>query len=215
MEIPKPVQKLNERIGDCLGRNPHGDPLYRWIHSEGYFHWMRDISGYEERLVKVKGGAWVKFKGKRYKGFISMEPVYRERKMMPHFEDVWLIQHWHEAESEASWRIKYGSDALWPRMGYWTPVNAWAERGQLPTESLTDKIIEIVRKRRAMTAQEIYREGERELEAIDRHVDNTRAAIIDDACTAFGAIPGSRSGGVSIPMPGVDYSAPFQKSGEI
>ncbi len=192
MEIPKSVKKLNERIGACLGRNPAGEPLYKWVYSEDYFHWMRDITGYQE--VKQPGG------------FITMEPIYKRRKMVPHMEDTWMIAHWHEADPEYAWRIKYGSDALWPREGYWTPVNAWAERGQLPDDSLTDKIIELVSKYRAISGQEIYDEAEQAVDAQERAEDNLRKDIIDDACTAFGAIPGSRSGSTSFPKPGVNYA---------
>jgi hypothetical protein len=140
------------------------------------------------------------------KGIVTMEPIYKRRKMMPQYTDTWLIAHWHEAEPEYAWRIKYGSDALWPRDGYWTPVNAWAERGQLPTETLTDKIIELVSKYRVISGRQIYEEAERAVEYQERAQDNLRKDIIEDACTAFGAIPGSRAGGVSFPKPGVNYA---------
>jgi hypothetical protein len=192
MEIPKIVTKLNDRLGRSLGRNPHGEPLYKWVYADDWFHWMRDISGYKEV--------------RKLSGVISMEPIYKQRRMCPTLHDVWVVAHWHAPESELSWRIKYGSDALWSGQGYWSPVNAWSEIGQLPTDSLTDRFIEIVSKRRAMTAQEVYDEGVREVDAIERSQDNLRADIIDDACTAFGAIPGSRAGGVSFPLPGVNYA---------
>jgi hypothetical protein len=235
MEIPKSVQKLNERIGACLGRNPQGEPLYKWVYSEDYFHWMRDITGYQEvfhafdpeqdRLHLAADNLALAKYHKAYdewdadseapmpekptlqrKGFITMEPVYKRRKMMPQYEDTWLIAHWHEADPEHAWRIKYGSDALWPREGYWTPVNAWQERGQLPDDSLTDKIIELVSKYRVISGQQIYDEAESAVNAQERDLDNLRKDILDDACTAFGATPGSRSGGVSFPQPGVNYA---------
>jgi len=235
MEIPKSIQRMNDRIGASLGRNPHGEPLYKWVHSEDFWHWMRDISGYDEvfhpfdpvedkQTVAAHEVAMAEYRAAelawdydrdengpvcpvlKRNGIVTMEPIYKRRKMMPHYTDVWLIAHWHESESEANWRIKYGADALWPREGYWTPVNAWAEQGQLPTETMTDKFIELVKIRRAMTSADLAKEGQDIQDRIDRHREAVQDDIIADAVPAFGAIPGSRDCGVSFPKPGVDYA---------
>ena len=188
MIIPKQIKKMNERIGASLGRNPHGEPLYKWVHSEDFWHWMRDITGYESVTMPS--------------GLIVQQPIYKRRKMMPHYHDVWLIAHWHEADNEVSWRIKYGADALWPREGYWTPVDAWAEQGQLPTETKTDKFIELVQIRRAMTQADIAKEGQDIQDRIDKHAEDEQDAAFGDAVPAFGALPGSRSSSTSFPSVG-------------
>ena len=179
---------MNERIGASLGRNPHGEPLYKWVHSEDFWHWMRDITGYKQVTQPS--------------GLIVMEPIYKRRKMMPHYHDVWIIAHWHEADNEVSWRIKYGADALWPREGYWTPVDAWAEQGQLPTETMTDKFIELVKIRRSMTQADIAKEGQDIQDRIDRHAESEQDAAFADAVPAFAALPGSRSSSTSYPTVG-------------
>lgn len=233
-EIPKKVRELNERLAQSLGRNPHGEPIYKWVYSETFMHWMRDISGYKEvfhpldpdedhRILLEHEVAMEQYRAAisawddagedppvqpvlNRKGFVTMDPEYIERKMCPQFKDVWLVAHWHPPQPEHIWYKLYGSDAIWPRKGFYNQTNAWAEIGQLPTDSLTDKFIEIVRRQQSMTAQAQYEEAARKFDAIDRDADRQREDMIDDACTAFGNLPGTRSGGVSFPQPGVNYA---------
>ena len=139
-------------------------------------------------------------------GLIVQQPIYKRRKMMPHYNDVWLIAHGHEADNEVSWRIKYGADALWPREGYWTPVDAWAEQGQPPVETMTDRFIELVKIRRAMTQADIAKEGQDIQDRIDRHADSEQDAAFGDAVPAFAALPGSRSSSTSFPSVGLPAS---------
>lgn len=193
METPE-VIALNKRLGDLLGRNPHNEPLYRWLYSETFMHWMKDIGGYKEVIQPS--------------GIITMEPIYIERKMCPSLIKTWVIGHWHDAGSESEWLALYGTKGLWPRKGYYTPTNAWGERGQLPTHGLTDKLIEIVRMQRAKTAADIRAEGLRLVESEEKADRNERADIIGDAMTPFMSVPGVRGGHVSFPMPGVDYQTP-------
>jgi hypothetical protein len=50
---PQRLFELNRRLGDLRGRNPHGDPVYRWFHSkdltyparenDGIFRWVRQV----------------------------------------------------------------------------------------------------------------------------------------------------------------------------
>lgn len=196
------TEQLNEFLGTRLGRNPYGEPVYKWVHSDSFMHFMKDANGLAE--VKLPSG------------LIVMEPTYTERKARPDLIDTWLIAHWHAPEPQSVWLAKYGTRALWPRRGYYTPVDAWEDRGKPPTLAHTERVVDLVRRIRAMsdTAAAMRDEAaktEAEIDRDERSVDSLRSDIIDDACTAFGALPGSRSGGVSIPMPGVDYSAPFQK----
>lgn len=198
MEIPVSVRRLNERLGHALGKNPHDEPLYKWVHSEDFWHWMMDQNGFEEVTQPS--------------GLITMAPTYTRRKMCPQFTDTWIIAHWQPPEPEGMWRRMYGPSVLWPRMGIYTPANAWAERGQLPCDGLTDRFIEIVSRHRAKTRADIRQEGEDIVEYEEREASRLRKDIIDDAMTAHLAIPGSRAGSVSFPMPGVDYSVPLTPS---
>jgi hypothetical protein len=190
MNEPKEVRELNKRLGDSLGRNPFGEPLYMWFHSESWFHWMRDISGYRE--VKKPSGIY------------AMEPIYVERKMCPNMNDMWVVGHWHDPGDENSWNKNYGSDALFPRRGYYTPSSACQVPGQLPTQTQTDDLIWMVRKQRAKTQADVYQEGVDAVEAKERSNDSKRKDIIGDAMTAFMSVPGKRGGHVSFPSVGED-----------
>lgn len=194
MNEPKEIRELNKRLGEALGWNPHGEPLYKWVHSESFFHWMRDISGYKE--VQSPSGLSV------------MEPIYVERKMCPNMHDMWLVAHWHDSGSEHAWIQAYGSDALYPRHGYYSQSNACQVPGQLPTATQTEDFIWMVRKHRMKTKADIYREGEDAVEARERANDSRRKDIIQDAMTAYMNIPGKRGGHVS--FPGVREHAPIE-----
>lgn len=161
-------------------------------------HHMKDSNGLKEVTLSS--------------GLIVMEPTYTERKARPDLVDTWLIAHWHEPEPESSWLAKYGTRALWPRRGYYTPVDAWEDRGKPPTLAHTERVVDLVRRTRKMTASDVAAETEQAINQREKSAAGTQSDIIDDACTAFGALPGSRSGGVSIPMPGVDYGAPFRQT---
>lgn len=222
MEIPLSVKRLNDRLGRSLGKNPHDEPLYKWVHSEDFWHWMMDHNGYKEVFTPVKGGPRVhvdgaligKRPGRKYarKGVFAMEPTYTKRKMCPQFTDTWVMAKWQRPPLEGVWRTMYGSLVMWPRTGMYTIANAWCERGQLPCDGLTDRFIEIVSRYRAKTAADIRKEGEDADEYEDKEASRLRKDIIEDAMTAHLAIPGSRAGSVSFPMPRVDYAAPLKDS---
>jgi len=201
METPAIVRHLNKRLGDSLGNNYHGQPLYKWIYSEEFFHWMQDIK-FEQNTADpndIKASP-VLVATKQPSGLILMEPSYTRRKVCPDMVDVWMIAHWNDCGSEASWRIKHGSSLLWPRQGVYYPVNAWQERGQLPTEDLTDKVIECVRQVRSeKELKRLEALAQAAMDAKEREESNLRRDIIDECQTLeFGVMPGSRAGNVSI-----------------
>lgn len=184
---------MNNRLGNALGRNPHGEPLYKWIWVNDWEHFMRDISGFKPTAQPS--------------GLIVMEPQYVKRRMIPdldgdnkHLKDRWHIGHWHDCGDEATWRSLFGTAALWSRFGVYTQTDIWSPQGQLPTETITDDLILRVKQFRSLTAADIrngFAEKDAKFEAAN---DQARRDMIADAMTAYGNVPGTK-GSTSFPTP--------------
>jgi hypothetical protein len=166
------IGKLDQKLGDLLGRNPRGEPLYRWFYSEAWLHLMNL-------------GDW---RGSR-----------TEHRKMVSLEDVWLIGHWHPPLTRSEWERQYGLKLLWPENGLYVPTNVTLAEGEFPTMDTTDQIIATIRKHRTKSYEDFYRDGEAIIARREKAAESVRSDIIDDACTAFGNDPGTRSSSVSFP----------------
>lgn len=207
MEIPKIVRNFNHRLGSTLGLNPHGEPLYKWVYSEDFFHWMMNVRIEANDVGEVRVSPVLE-PVTQPSGLLLMEATYTRRKMCPNMINCWLIAHWNDAGSEAAWRTNYGPKIMWPREGIYTPVNAWTERDKKPTADLTDKVISLVKqirdekqlKKLEIAAYETMRSKERQDQ-------RDRTGIIDEAMSGeFGVMPGSHDGSrviFSEPLTGV------------
>ena len=189
---PKQIKKENKRLADSLGMNPHGEPLYKWIWANTWLHLMRDISGYEPKALPS--------------GLIVMCPIYKVRTMIPNISDPtsrhrdrWAIGHWHSCGPEAVWRGQFGSDAMWSNKGFYTPTDIFSQQGQTPDSQVTDDLIVRVKQFRDMTINDARDHFAAQAAKVEHDTDSVRNAMIGDAMTAFGSIPGSKSGSVSFP----------------
>lgn len=177
-------EQLNEDLGRRLGRNPLGQPLYAWMHSERFTH-----------LMKVEGETEVVERN----GLFLVEPVYRHRKMCPELEDTWILAHWHEPISQFAWEQQYGSSLLWPREGYYSPTNILLSPGEAPTQTSNDQSVYLIRKQSEKTMADHLADGERIVERKETRQKNVVSDRIDDSIPAFCNIPGTRSAHVSFP----------------
>lgn len=176
-------EQLNKILGDRLGKNPAGAPLYKWVNSDHFFHLMRKLDDFEERRSE--------------NGLVLIEPKYVHRKMVE-ADDIWLLAHWHAPESQYSWEMKYGPNLLWPREGFYAPVDVYLEPGTVPSMAVTEQVIEMVRHNRSKTYADHLADGDRIVERREKRQRDLISDIIDNETSAFCAVPGSK-GHVSFP----------------
>jgi len=185
------IDKFNRRLGEALGCNPHGEPLYKWFDTNKWEHWMRKLD--TSRLAQTPGGIYL------------MEPVYTKRLMCPALPDRWIIGHWHEPEPEHIWRQIHGADQLWPARGYYVQTNFWCpEIGQEPTYSDNERFIMLARRHRSMTAQEDTNMHQEAMDKEEKAADAAVDAFLDDLLPTFSHVPGIRGGNVSYPSTAKD-----------
>ncbi len=162
--------KLDQKLGDLLGRNPLNEPLYRWFYSESWFHLMN--------MGHTRGARL-------------------EQRKMVSLNDVWLLGHWHPPLSRSAWELQYGLKLLYPSNGYYSPTNLTLVEGDFPSMNATDEFIQAIRRNQAKSFADHLADGERIIARREHAAESRREDIIDDACTAFGNDPGKRNGNVS------------------
>lgn len=185
------LSELNKILGDRLGRNPKGEPYYKWINSNDFFHLMRKLDDFEE--ARSESGL-----------LVLIQPKYVERKMCPDLDNIWMIAHWHPGMSKWEWETKYGGDLLWPRDGYYAPTNIVLGPGEQPSHSTTEQVVYLVKKQAQKTFADHLRDSERIVERRDKHLVDQISDQIDEDTTAFANVPGTRSGHVSLPAVGAN-----------
>jgi hypothetical protein len=178
------LSHLNNRLGRDLGRTPTGEPLLQWRWSESLRHPMR-VPGFD--FVDSPGGIAV------------AKPKYEVHKMNPAFTNQWVICRWEAPIPEAEWREAFGSDMAWPRTGEFYPTGMSLPAGMEPTSEWTDRVCAAERERRTKSLADHEAQVTREMDQTERYLASRRESIISDACTAFGKLPGSNAGGVSLP----------------
>lgn len=178
------LDELNNDLANRLGRNPHDQGNYRWMHSDTWMHLMK--TGVRE----IRLGS-----------LIALEPVYEPRKMMIDEHDTWVLAHWHAPLSQFTWEHQ-NPGLLWPREGYYAPTNILLEAGQRPTPTDNEKVIALIRKQGEKTMADFVEESNRLEERKEKRYQDCVSDKIDDSVSAFCNIPGTRSAHVSFPLPG-------------
>lgn len=179
------VQKLNQTLGQELGLNPYGEPLYRWMYSEDWLHTY--LSATELDIQDHASGLFV------------CERKAKTRKMCPELHEQWIIAQWCAPGPEPRWREHFGDKLPYPARGFLAPTNVKLEPGVLPDLTVTEQIIGLWRAERKKTLADYLRESEEALAKEDRDKARQLDDMVQDACTAFGSIPGKRGDGVSFP----------------
>ena len=180
------IDQFNKRLGEALGCNPHGEPLYKWFDTNKWEHWMKKADAMRMELAPS--------------GLYVMQPVYKKRLMCPAMPDRWIMGHWHEPEPEFIWRSKYGTDQLWPARGYYVQTNFWVpEIGTEPTFSDNERFITMARRHRSMTAQEDTDLMQAAMDRDEKNASTQVKSMLDDILPTFAHVPGIRGGHVSYP----------------
>ena len=185
---PSQLRRLNSRLETELGRNSLGGPNLKWAYSEDLRHPVRVPGKYS--FAKTTDS-----------GLSVAEPVYEVRKMNPFYVKQWVVCRWEAPIPEEDWRSQFGDLMEWPRGGEYYPTNMALPAGVEPTEWWTDHVIALEKKRRSKTLADHEADIQSAEDRKERSDDSRRDAILRDLFTAFGRLPGSNSGGVSLPNP--------------
>lgn len=185
MRIPNSLlANLNDLLGAELGRNPHGESLYRWDLSDDLDHWRRKPATYA--MVQIPGSP-----------LILAEPEYEKVPLCPWLISQYVLTLWTAPTPESQWRATFGDKLLWPRRGYYMPTNIALEREGCPTVDLTNEVIGTIRQQRKKTFADHVADTERALDYEEKSNKILRNDAIADMMTAFGNIPGKRGGSVA------------------
>jgi hypothetical protein len=185
MKLPdRELSRLNDLLGAELGRNPYGEPLYRWDYADDLMHWRRKGAAYN--MVQIPGSP-----------LILAEPEYEQVRLCPWLSEQYALTLWTAPSPEAQWRATFGDKLLWPRRGYYMPTNIALDREEAPTIPITWEVIDTIRKQRQKTFADHVADGERALDYEERAKAAEARDAVADAMTAFGNVPGKRGGHVA------------------
>jgi hypothetical protein len=161
------INRYNRRIGDTRGRNPHNQPVYRWMHSTDLElrYPARDGIGSVEWLRQLD-------------------------------DDRWAIAMWYPPEPEGRWRQMFPNLA-YPHQGMYYVTDVILAAGVEPNDTITEDVIGKLKKREGKTFRDDLNEIDGRRAIHERSVLARQSDIIDNAATAFGNIPGCRGGTVS------------------
>lgn len=182
-------EQLNIDIGNRLGRNPLGKPMYMWINSDNFFHLMKVDR--ETETVNVNG-------------LFFVQPKYRQRLMCPELQNTWILAHWHGAMNQRQWEATYGPSLLWPREGYYSPTNIVLAPGEEVTQTSNDQAVYLIKKQAEKTYADHVADGERLVAKKEQRQVDQISDRIDDSVSAFCNVPGTRSAHVQMPSYGED-----------
>lgn len=158
--------------------------MLKWAYSEDLRHPMR-VPGFDFQTNES--------------GLEVALPKYELRKMNPALEEQWVICRWEKPIPEAEWREAFGYQMEWPRHGDYYPTNVVLPRGVEPTVTFTEQVIAAERERQSKTLADHEVSIQQALDQSEHYHAGKRDAIISDALPAFGKVPGTRGGGVSLP----------------
>lgn len=200
MATTREIKRFNDLLGSELGRNPYGEPVYRWENSEHVLrrkvvcNGLKPAERWVDRPVLDERGE------PTGKTLAVREQIVAAEKAWPWLDHQWVVTKWCFTPYE-EWNAAFGTLLDWPERGYYHPTNAELEAGQSPTVAITQEFIGLMRKELGRTFSDYMEQSESGLDRWDKANESQIEDIIADATTAFGNIPGTRSGGVSLPSP--------------
>jgi hypothetical protein len=130
------IDKLNERLGQELGKRPNGDPIFKWVRTRDLFY-LYETGKYEEKKTEA--------------GIYFMTPVWERHSHAEVFGNVWCLAIWKSpkqivedalqrsvGDPESEWNnIMHGSFPYPGNGEYGVIENILLPPGQVPTEQLT------------------------------------------------------------------------------
>lgn len=125
---------------------------------------------------------------------------YKKLKWSDVYGPCWILAKWWKPMSEKEWLDLYGAQIPWPKFGEYHAVeNMQLVPGREPCEDTTRAVIWAIHKDNEKTFRDHVEEGNEIVEQEQKATMSQIEADIDDTLPAFGKVPGTRSGGVSLP----------------
>lgn len=172
------LARLNRILGDSLGRNPQGDPIYKWI-------WSRDLT------FPMRSGTKTTTQG----GLVIFDHDYT---MEPQVSDeCWLLAKWCAPCSPSEWLGTFGGEVGFPSNGLYYTTDVMLKAGVEPNEAVTYDCIGKVKHLRNLTVSQILEAQKDKMSRSEKRSDDRVADFIADKATAFGNVPGKRGGATS------------------
>jgi hypothetical protein len=175
---PLELDRLNRILADTLGRNVHGEPIYKWIASRELTFPLRD----KEKLVTRNG-------------ILVFEPHYVWEPQTT--SECWVLAKWLAPPSHDEWLDSFGTEVAYPARGLYYVTDVMLSPEYEPNEAITYDSIGKVKALRSLTLSDIVRLQREKRDSIETAGDRRIADWIDDKATAFGNVPGKRGGHVS------------------
>jgi len=186
------IERCNKLLED-VGRNPFGEPLYKWVFLPTLRH-LRYKVGKDDWKLHTCGA---KDDGSLIQIWVP-QPNFEEVPAFPHLGPRWALCYWQYMDPMTFHR-QFGSHVIWPPQGYYFPTNKIMKPGFVPNLDVTEYFIQCIRYSRGKSLADLEQEFTDDVEREEKAYFNRIHDQILDACTAFGNDPGKRSGGVSFP----------------
>lgn len=193
MNIERKARQLSQQHFTEFGFNPHGGLKFQWMRA-------CDISVHIEpsddgEFVQGESGLWIPG-GKKYERHSWGE--MRGADDAP-LGNCWMLAKWNSSIPEEEWWRRFGDLAPWPKHGEYTPIENWICRRDEDLERESAHAAYALRQHLGKKFNDFLDESNAKAEKNKRDERNLIGDFVDDAGTAFGNIPGSRSTGVSFP----------------
>ena len=191
MNSSRNVARLNE-LFRVFGECPLG-LRYKWV-------WTPDMEFYV-----MSGNAYTLACAAEWKptvgGILAPQyDAYRKMRWSDVYGPCWIIAKYWKPMSEKEWHDLYGAQIPWPRQGEYHAIeNLKLLPGREPSDRTTKAIIWMIHQDNQKTYQDHIQEGD---QLREQEMQSTMSRIeseLTDTLTAFGKVPGSRGGGVSLP----------------
>lgn len=192
MNIERKARQLNRKHFALFGFNPFGGLNYQWMRATE-LHFL--IEPTETSMVQTPAGLWVPGE-LQYERHSWGEMRGADGKPLG---NSWVMAHWVAPISEAAWKTKYQNKAPWPKHGEYAPIENWVCRRDEDLENESAHAEFALRQHLSKTYDDFLEDATAAAQKVKRDEREEFGDFVDDAMTAFGNIPGSRSTGVSLP----------------
>lgn len=180
MRTNKRIERLNDLLGSELGRNPYGEPIFRWQYSEDLFWPTKKSTEY-----KKVGSLWVP---------VAVMVKTRMTKRLRQ----WVLTLWVPPEDLPQWENLFPG-APYPARGFHITTNADIPEGDEPNLQDTERLIGGLRYQASgRPPGQVYRDFiEAEIEDEVSREKVIRDAVRDSFTAFLNPKPGARGGDTS------------------
>lgn len=192
MSVIRRVNQFNRQFAK-FGYSPFGDLRYCWKHTTDLHY-----------LIQVGSDEWKR----RASGLLTREPRYERHTWAdtPHGQQ-WMVAQWTPPISQDEWVTTLGTSFPWPHMGQYNPIENMGchdggcdckDRNSPPDDSHTRGAIKALAFHLGHKTQELADMNLAQYHAHRKSICSEIESDLDDTLTAWGRIPGSNDGTISI-----------------